>query len=92
MSIALSGFVRSVSQLLVPVLILISASGLMAQQYCFSGAVTSAPSCNSCSFQVGDPVAMGLRRAGRHRFVSGQYFLHRGPNTQPKRRDGLLDQ
>jgi uncharacterized protein (TIGR03437 family) len=58
MSIALSGFVRSVSQQLAPVLILMSAPGLMAQQYCFSGAVTSIQSCSSCSFQVGDPVAM----------------------------------
>ncbi len=32
--------------------------GLVAQQYCVSGAVTSVGNCNSCNFHVGDTMAM----------------------------------
>ena len=36
----------------------IGIAPVLAQQYCVSGAVTSVVNCSSCTFKVGDPVAM----------------------------------
>jgi uncharacterized protein (TIGR03437 family) len=58
-SIEAPSFARHLANSFAALLVLIEfVPGLLAQQYCVSGAVTSVLSCNGCNFKVGDPVAM----------------------------------
>jgi uncharacterized protein (TIGR03437 family) len=55
----LSGFVWQVAKALAALFVLVGfRPGLIAQQYCVSGAVTSDLNCSNCLFHVGDAVAM----------------------------------
>jgi uncharacterized protein (TIGR03437 family) len=62
LSTPLGGFARRTATLLVRPFVLIGlagfAPGLIAQQYCLSGAVTSVQNCTGCGLNVGDAVAM----------------------------------
>ena len=49
---------QGLNSLAVFLILLGAGSNLIGQQYCASGAITSVLNCNSCNFNIGDPVAM----------------------------------